>query len=117
MMSITKLLWLLMYKDSTDSLEWLDPSVAEECDLVVPAGDGPRPARRRALLRLLVDEQVLAHAEPLCSGNKSYKMGRNLNPRLRELTDFSAVRAVMGELALVGVPLRHPRQLLVPLLK
>ena len=46
-------------------LEGLDPSVAEECDLVVPAGDGPRPARRRALLRLLVDEQVLTHAEPL----------------------------------------------------
>ena len=55
-----------------NSLEWLDPSVAEERDLVVPAGDGPRPARRRALLRLLVDEQVLTHAETLC-GNKSNK--------------------------------------------
>ena len=53
-------------------LEWFDPSVAEERDLVVPAGDGPRPARRRALLRLLVDEQVLTHAEPLC-GNKSIR--------------------------------------------
>ena len=50
-------------------LEWLDPSVAEESDLVVPAGDGPGPARRRALLRLLVDEQVLTHAETLY-GNK-----------------------------------------------
>ena len=48
-----------------DSLERLDPSVAEECDLVVPAGDGPVPVGRRALLRLLVDEQVLPHAEPL----------------------------------------------------
>ena len=91
---MTKVLWLLMNKPSTDSLEWLDPSVAEECDLVVPAGDGPRPARRRALLRLLVDEQVLTHPEPLWSKNNRIRvgiMGVKLGPRLRELTDFSAV--------------------------
>ncbi len=47
-------------------LERLDPVVGEEPDLVVPVGDGPRPVGVGAALRLLVREQVLAHAEATC---------------------------------------------------
>lgn len=49
--------------DGGAEAEGLDVALAEEGDLVVPVGDGSGPVGLGTQLSLLVDVQVLSHAE------------------------------------------------------
>ena len=48
-----------------DSLEWLDPSVAEKSHFLIPILDGSCPICLGAINALLVDEKILPGLEPI----------------------------------------------------
>ena len=79
----------------SDSLEWLDPSVAEKSYFLIPILDGSCPICLGAINALLVDEKILPGLEPI---------------------DLTALCTVMCKVALVSMFLGHASQFIVPLL-
>ena len=79
----------------SDSLEWLDPSVAEKSYFLIPILDGSCPICLGAINALLVDEKILPGLEPI---------------------DLTALCTVMCKVALISMFLGHASQFIIPLL-
>ena len=86
---------LIFLSTVSDSLEWLDPSVAEKSYFLIPILDGSCPICLGAINALLVDEKILPGLEAI---------------------DLTALCTVMRKVALVCMFLGHASQFIVPLL-